>query len=478
MIQISRKDIAWSYIAQFFSIASGVITLPLILRMLSTEEIAMNYLMLTIGSLVALFDFGFSPQFGRNITYVFSGAKELKKEGIVQTLTNNEVDYRLLVQMIGTARFVYRRLSFVVLTAMLTLGTLYIHRVTEGFSNINNSLLIWIIFCISTFFNIYYSYYSSLLIGKGLIMESKKAMLYSKLSYIFLTFVLLLSGLGLIGVTVANLIAPFVNRFISYRLFFTKDLNKQITKFPQEKSEILKLFKIIWHNSRKLGLVFVGSYTITKLSLFLAGLYLPLEEVASYGLMMQFAGIISGISSTLYYAYQPTFASLRVKNNNTKLIELFAFSMNVFYTIFLLGSFALIFLGPWALSIIKSNAVLPAIHILTIYLLITLLENNHSNFATLIVTKNEIPFLKPALMAGGLIALGSYLTLEYTTWGLMGLVAVQGFSQVIYNNWKWPSMVMHEFRISFRYFIKTGISETIKNLKKTVFHNYNPMSFS
>jgi len=70
-IELSRKDIVWGYIAQFFSIAAGVIMLPLVLRMLKPNEIGMNYLMLTIGSMVSLFDFGFAPQFGRNITYVF-----------------------------------------------------------------------------------------------------------------------------------------------------------------------------------------------------------------------------------------------------------------------------------------------------------------------------------------------------------------------------------------------------------------------
>lgn len=81
-ITLSKKDIVWGYFAHFFSLATGLITLPLILNMLSTEEIAMNYLMITIGSLESLFDFGFAPQFGRNITYIFSGAQELRKEGI------------------------------------------------------------------------------------------------------------------------------------------------------------------------------------------------------------------------------------------------------------------------------------------------------------------------------------------------------------------------------------------------------------
>ena len=70
-IAVSKSDVIWGYAAKFFSLATGVIVLPVVLRMLSTEEIAMNYLMLTVSSLVALFDFGFAPQFGRNITYVF-----------------------------------------------------------------------------------------------------------------------------------------------------------------------------------------------------------------------------------------------------------------------------------------------------------------------------------------------------------------------------------------------------------------------
>ena len=71
-IKVSKSDVVWSYVAQFFNIGAGFITLPLILHMLSTEEIAMNYLMLTIGSMVALIDFGFAPQFGRNVSFVFS----------------------------------------------------------------------------------------------------------------------------------------------------------------------------------------------------------------------------------------------------------------------------------------------------------------------------------------------------------------------------------------------------------------------
>jgi O-antigen/teichoic acid export membrane protein len=462
-IKINKKDVIWGYAAQFFSIASGIIVLPFILGMLSSEEIGLNYLMITIGALVALFDFGFAPQFGRNITYVFSGVDELKKEGVETVSESKEINYRLLATMIHTARFVYRRLALIVLAVMLTFGSLYIYNVTDGFSHVKNSLVIWIIFSISTFFNVYYSYYTSLLTGKGLIMESKKATVYSKMTYIVLSVLFLFAGFGLMGVVLSNLIAPFVNRFISYRYFFTKQLKDCLNKFEITKNEKINLFGVIWHNAKKLGLVFVGAYAITKFSMFLAGLYLSLSDVASYGLMVQLFSVIMSISSTLFTIYQPKFSSLRVNGNRDGLIKDFAFTMNVYYLLFICGTVFLFCFVPWGLNQVQSNTTLPATGILLLYSVITLLEGNHSNFATLIVTKNTIPFVKPALIAGGAIALGSFMSLRYTSLGILGLVLVQGICQLAYANWKWPHVIFAEFKITFFSFILLGFKES-KNI--------------
>ena len=108
-IDITKKDIIWGYFAQFFSMASGLLVLPFILRLLTPEEIGMNYLMLTVGSMVSLFDFGFAPQFGRNFSYIFSGAQVLHKEGVeLNNAANRDINYRLLSTMIGTAKSIYQ----------------------------------------------------------------------------------------------------------------------------------------------------------------------------------------------------------------------------------------------------------------------------------------------------------------------------------------------------------------------------------
>ncbi len=466
MIKITKKDVLWSYFAQIFTVASGLITLPLILKLLSAEEIGMNYLMLSLGALVNLFDFGFTPQFSRNIAYVFSGAQELKKEGVSVNETST-INYRLLATMIHTAEFVYRRLAFVVLLVLLTMGTYYIYYVTKGFTNINNSLIIWILFSMGIFFNVYYSYYTSLLIGKGLIMESKKAMVYSRIVYIILAFAFLFSGLGLLGVVLANFVAPFVSRFISYNYFFTDELNTKINTYIISKKEKVELFEIVWHNAKKLGLVFLGAYAINRLSIFLAGLYLPLSEIGSYGLMLQLFGLISMVSGMLFNVFESRFSSLRAKGDNKLLIKEFAFSMNVYYLTFIIGSIGLIIIFPYFLSLISSNINLPTFYIMLLFAIVLFLEGNHTCFATLIVTNNNVPFVTSSLVAGFFIGLGDFISLKYTGFGILGLVLVQGLVQVAYANWKWPHVVMNEFKINFKSFLTLGISESYNRLKKT-----------
>lgn len=464
MIKISKKDLFWGYFAQIFSVASGLITLPLILRLLNAEEIGMNYLMLTLGSLVALFDFGFSAQFSRNITYVFSGAQFLKKEGIVLT-ENDKINYQLLSTMIDTARFIYKRLAFFVLTLMLSFGTIYIYFITDGFTKVNNSFPIWVMFSLGTFFNIFYSYYSSLLMGNGLVMESNKAIVYSKLVNVILTFFFLILGWRLLGVVLANLIAPFVSRYISHFYFFTKDITDKINNFQVSKQEKLELFQILWYNSKKIGLVFIGSYAINKFSLFIAGIFLSLQDVASYGLMLQLFGLLTTVSSVIFTVSQPRFASLRTKNDNRTLVKEFAFTMSLYYFTFIIGTLFLLCFGYQFLYLINSKVSIPNFSVMLLFAIVLFLEGNHSNFATLIVTKNNVPFVKSSLIAGFFIALGDFLVLYFTSLGLLGLVLVQGGVQLVYANWKWPYEVFREFRISVISFVKLGIRESFIRIK-------------
>lgn len=445
-INITKKDVFWSYVAKLFQIGSGFITLPLILHMLNAEEIGMNYLMMTISSMVALLDFGFSPQFGRNFTYVNSGAKVLLKEG-VEYKDSKDIDYHLLSVLLKTARFVYRRLSVICVVLMLTAGTGYIYYVTEGFRNVANSLPIWILFCFSTYFNIYYSYYNSLLTGSGRVAEANISSILSKSTYIIICISFLLLHFGLFAVVIANFVAPFVERFYSYHVYFTPELKSKLS-IVINSDEIKDAFQIIWYNAKKLGINFIGSYAINKSALFIIGFYLPLAIVGSYGLLLQLSSILQGFAQTLFLTFQPKFANYRVTGQNEPFKELMGLTIGIYLIVMIVGSVAVIMVAPPLLSLIGSKTALPNLAVVSLYLLAITLEGNHSQFASLIVTNNKVPFVKASIVSGFFILIFTILSLQYTKLSLLGVVIVQFAVQLAYNNWRWPKWILNEFNMS------------------------------
>lgn len=460
-MKISNRDVAWSYFAQFFSIASGFLTLPLILHLLTTEEIAMNYLMLTVGTMVALLDFGFAPQFGRTITYVFSGAQNIYKEGI-KVEKDKPINYRLLKSVIVVAKEVYLYLSLIILVIMLTLGTWYIYEVTNGFTNVNHSLLIWIVYTLSIYFTIYYKYYDSLLIGRGRVAENKKAVLASRILYIFLAYVLLLCGMGLIGVVIAHLISPFLSRYMSHKYFYDKELKYAIKDFSIGKEERKQLFSSIWYNAKKLGVNFVGAYAILKFSIFIAGLYLPMGDIASLGLMMQLASILMVVSWTFNSTINPQLSSYRISGDKQMIVKRYGMGQVIYFLVYIIGSVFLMVFGPWCLELIGAKASLPATSILALYLLVIMLEGNHGMAHTLISTANTVPYVKASIITGIIICVLDCAVLHFSTLGVFGLVLVQCLCQLSYNNWRWPKWVCDDLQLSYIRLLRIGFIETMK----------------
>lgn len=463
-IKIGKKEIFWSYLAQFLSIGAGIVTLPFILNKLTAEEIGLNYILVTIGSIIALVDLGFAPQFARNFTYVFSGAQKIEKEGIGET--GDKTNYDLLKSLLKTARYLYALLAGIALILLLIIGTPYVYITTNGFSSVNNSLWIWIVYASGIFFQIYYSYYFSMLLGAGHIKEEKYALIGNNILRIAILLTLLYCGFGLISVSIAQLISPFFGRILSHKVFYSDSIKKELSKCSTiSREQIFKNLKILWYNAKRTAVMLVGSYAILKLSMFVAGLYMSLEAFASYGLMVQLTGLLGGFSSTVIQISQPKYASLRVNHKYNKLIINFSEAIIISYILFLIGSLIYISFGNQILCIIKSNVLLPNKNILFLYCIVIFLEYNHANFSTLISSNNDIPFAPASILTGIAVCIGSIMVLLYTNWGIIGLVIVQGLCQAAYQNWKWPQYALNDFKISYIHLISLGFYGLKKKLR-------------
>jgi len=468
---LNKGDIVWSYIARGFSFGAGVIVLPLILRLLSENEIALYYIFLSLTQLVLLFDFGFAPQFSRNFAFVFGGAQELVKAGVPVNSSDN-VNYSLLYRLFKSAQLFYGYMSIALSTVLFIGGSIYIYHFTEGFTLIDDSLFLWLCFSVSIVIDFFYKYYSPLLLGEGKIKTVSQIEVWSQILRIISLCVLLFIGLGLWSVVISNLLRVVSIRIMSYRAFFTESMKEHL-KIVKNKTTINagEILKVLWFNAKKALLVSITAYTCSQWGLFLSGLFLSKSDVASYGLLVQVVGIIYTAALTVGQSYVPIYSALRVSGNYEKIKENFFFSMGLYYCVYILGGLGLVFCGPFLLELIKSNAVLPIMVVTIIVVVYKFLEGQHVLCSSYLTTKNVIVDFESSVILGVVNFVVLWVVLKFTNWGLLGVVTAQLVTGLAYPNWKWPYEVCKEFKVTFPVFVGSSFYNLFSNLKQLIKHD-------
>ncbi|TKC16984.1 O-unit flippase-like protein [Robertmurraya kyonggiensis] len=446
-INITKKDIIWNYAGNILNIGMNIFLLPVILLMLNSQEIGLWYVFSSISALAMLIDFGFSPTIMRNVSYSWSGAKELLTEGTMLSELNEKPNYYLLRAIIVSSKKIYAVLSTVSGLLLFSLGTIYIYSLLPD--DKTNSLIAWFIYILATIINLYYSYWNPLLKGIGAIKEDNQALVISRLTYVVFSIIGLLLGGGLIWLSLMYLISGVILRVLAKKYFSKKVRHEDINADPGNGYSFKTVFSIIWPNAKKLGVVTIGAWLITRSTTLICATYLGLDVTAQYGLSMQVLGIIGSFSSILFNSYIPELASLKMSiNSNTRYLLIFSRAITTQWILGIVGILGVVLVGPFALNIIGSNSTLLPNNILIVLGLVLFLEWNHSTFATLITMSNTVPFVQASVFSGVGIVVISLILLEYTNMGILGVILSQGIIQASYNNWKWPLWVLRENNIT------------------------------
>ena len=449
-MEIGIKDIYWNYLATFLKIASSALLLPLILRLMPTEMVGIWTVFMTVAALVVLFDFGFNSSFSRNVTYVFCGVKELKVKGIQnENAENNLVDYSLLKGVIDVMRWFYLRISVILYVLLLTGGSYYIHTILKTYQGNKIDIYIaWVLLCSINTYNLYTLYYDALLIGKGLIKRSKQIIIVGQTVYLLIAAILILAGFGLIALVSAQVISVIIIRLLSYYSFFTKELKHELDIcISRPQKEILQA---IYPNAVKIGFTSLGSFLVTRSSILIGSIYLPLADLAAYGISVQLIMVISALAGIYLSTYYPKISKFRVENNKLAIKELYIKGQLLLFITYFIGGLILILFGSWGIDLIGSKTQLMPKFLLLLTLFVTYLEANHSSAATVLLTKNEVPFLKASLLSGGATVIMLFVLLVYTNLGLWALILAPGMAQGIYQNWKWPYEVSKDLNFGFK----------------------------
>jgi len=468
-MQISRKDIYWNYAATFFKLASAAIILPFILRFLPSETVGIWTVFMTISTFSYLLDFGFNPTFSRNVTYVLSGVRNLKKDGFeILSEQDNNVDYSLLKGLIRSMKWIYLRLSLILFIALISFGTYYIFTVLKTYTgNPKEVYISWFILILINSYYIYSLYYESLLIGKGLIKKSKQIIVFGQSTYLITAIVLILNGFGLIAIVSAQAISVIINRWLLYKAFFTNEVKESLR--DRNCPPVKYVLQAIYPNAIKIGLTSLGSFLVQRSAILIGSFYLSLSEIASYGITLQLILIISTLSLIYSSTYQPKISQQIVYNNYEAVKEIYIKGqICLFFTYFVCG-IGLILLGDEILKLIGSKTLLLSKPMISVFLIISLLEANQSLAGTILLSKNEVPFFKASLVAGLITVLLLFILFENLEIKLWSAILAQGIANLLYNNWKWPHVVYKLLNVNLKD-IKTYMLNIKKEIKWKITH--------
>lgn len=463
-MNISKADLFWNYGATFMRVASGVIVLPVILRMLPAEDVGLWSIMIGLNSMIYLLDFGFYQTFSRAITYIFSGAQSLLKEGFVPIVNEKEVNYPLLKGTLHAMRSLYGALSLFLLIIFFTIGIWYINRVLLGYQgDIVDAKRAWYIYSVLLCYQFYTYYFDALLIGRGLIKRSKQIIIFSQLFHIIISTILLFSGYGIISLVIGQSISTIINRYLAKRVFYDKELKKSLNS--SSSNDWVEIIKTLFTTAYKSGLASLSWIFTNRMLAIFGALFLPITVIADYGISKQITDITITLSVVWFTTYYPKLTGKQVANEKKEVKRLYIKSQIVALFVFIVISVGTLLFGGILLDFIKSSTNLLPVGIMSLLFLASLFEALTYLSTSVLLSKNIVPHYKAQMITALFALVFLYLSLKWTNLGVLSLIVVPFVSQLIYQHWKWFSLLAKEMKITPKDYLN-GVKSLFESINK------------
>lgn len=444
-MNIGKKDVLWGYLSLGMVHGINLLLLPVILKFLNVQEIGLWYTFTSLYAMAMLIDFGFQTVIGRNISYLWAGASEIKSTSF--TNKNKQFNLSFFIKVLSTVKFIYFCMGAIIFVFLSTVGTVYVIKISKGEIDINIALISYFFYMVSIILNITFSYWNALLKGIGAIKSYNQILVITKSTQLVLSIILLLCGAGIIGVSFAYLVSVIVNRIAQSKVYYnfsseTYKTFKQI-KISHNKEIILSLLP----NTIKTGVLSLSNYLIISFPIILSSYYLSLEISGKYGLFNQILTIIITLSNSYFNTYLSKINFLRVKNDYYEIIKIFKKAIITNYIFNITAFVLLVIFGEYFLELLNSNYELIPFVPMILVILYRFLYNNQSLFTTFLTTKNKIPHYKYFLISSLITITSQIILLEFFDKSLMNLILPIVVIQLVFNNWYWVYFVLRDIKI-------------------------------
>ncbi|MEX0312831.1 MAG: lipopolysaccharide biosynthesis protein [Allomuricauda sp.] len=326
-----------------------IVVLPMVLVKFSNIETKIYLILVTIGQLRNIFDFGLKENMSRLFSYANAGVSNLNE--LPSRNQNNNSNTDLLSALFARAKVYYK--------GVFGIGLLLISVLTY-FSlkkPIDNEASFWyasIAMVIGSSFYLYSNLYLSFLIGMNKVALVKKwEVLLKGLSSASLILVMFVDPTLLNFMLVMN--AWVIINFLNYYLL-SRRLNVKVSqKSTIRNNEIDKVvFDLAWKSFLS-GMA--GTGTQQGMNILIANI-VPIDLANSYLLTEKVLGQLKEVSRAPFYSKIPQFAKLRGKGQISTMVKKVRYSMMFSYIVIISGIIGLSLFGNVLLELIGSKVQL------------------------------------------------------------------------------------------------------------------------
>ena len=440
--RVWNSAVAWSWVFNGLRLGSALILLPLLVSRLSVADLGMHYVLLSLGAVAILFDFGFRSAIWRGVCVALAGGTRLEKQGLAPLASSSEQpNHELLWNVVIAARHLYRLIALVAFVVIGTVGSVVVSARVAETSDPQITWIAWGLTLLAAAWEVYAGWWNEVLNGMNRVVQSARISVLSYTVRLSLSATLLWAGAGLPSVGAAALVASTLERLLARRLCLR--LLPIPGERPPDDTNWRELISRLWPNAWRQGLVSIGTYCNAHANSIVCLALIGLTANASYGLSLQLVMVAQGMANVWTQVKWPMIGQLQAKRDYPAIRRILRQRLWLQTLTFALLMGIAIPLAQPALNWLGSDKQVLSTAMLILLAVNGLLEMHLSAWGALIATQNRVPLLWPLLISNALAIVLAIGLILYAGYGVLALLLAPLLVGLFFNYWFWPAHGAH-----------------------------------
>lgn len=396
-----NRNQTWTFYAQLVRILSGIAFIGLMTRALSSDLLGTWYIFVSLFGVASLLEMGLGQVIGRHAAYMKSDYDlgKISSDDFFKFAKVGEQFYLALTLAIGLVA--------------ATAGLWWIGNAHAELRLSPTLIAAWLAYVGGGMLAICGAYYAALVNGVGEMWQAQRITIFAAglniavlLTFFIFPAILLIPAAAIL---VSQLLAVILLRRTLFDLAISKTC---YNRDAPTQIDSRRLVCGIAKDSARMVLIMAYYQLLTNGFMLILSKYLGPQQIASYGIAMQFVGVVMSISMVWSHSNFFEMAATRQSGDLSALRKIFFDGTIRSLTVSSIGMIGIYFIGPIILSILGSKTDLPGWDLLKVMLFTIWVEFGLTLFSQMLIARGDMRVAYFSLSAAALICLATLYLLS------------------------------------------------------------------